>query len=349
MSVLRSGLTTGACAAAAAKAAAMVLLGLAAPKAVEIRLPEGKTVKVPVSSAFRKAGGALASVIKDAGDDPDITDGVTVTAHVEWADGGVSFLAGEGVGIVTKPGLSVAPGEPAINLVPRTMIADSVREATPRGIRVTLSIPGGREIAARTFNPRLGIEGGLSILGTTGIVRPFSCPALRASIRCALQVTAASGVKNPVFVPGHIGARAAARHFNVADEQLLEVSNEWGYALDEAVPLGFSAILVLGHPGKLAKLAAGSWDTHSSRSNSALQYVGGIARELGLALPESPTVEGVFAALSDRHRKALGGLVAGSVRNAVARRLGKGIRTATVLVDMKGNILGSSGQLGPWR
>ncbi len=349
MSILRSGITTGACAAAAAKAAVTVMLGRGVPKIVEIKLPEGAMVKVPVRSAARKSGGAAASVIKDAGDDPDLTDGVTVSAYVEWADGGVSFAAGEGVGTVTKTGLSVGPGEPAINPVPRRMITDAIREVTSRGVKVTISIPGGQEIAARTFNPRLGIVGGLSILGTTGIVRPFSCPALRASVKCALQVTAASGMNYPVFVPGHIGARAAARHFNIAEEQLLEVSNEWGFALDEAVRIGFSGILVLGHPGKLAKLAAGSWDTHSSRSNSALPMIAGIAGELGLSLPEAPTVEGVFAALSDKHRKALGGLVAGCVRNAVARKVGKGIKIAAVLVDMKGNILGSSGQLSPWR
>lgn len=349
MSILRSGITTGACAAAAAKAAVAVLLGRGVPKIVEIKLPEGTMVKVPIRSAAKKAGGVIASVIKDSGDDPDITDGITVNVFVEWADRGISFSAGEGVGTVTKPGLSVAPGEPAINPVPRRMIADSIREVTSRGVKVSIAIPGGQEIAARTFNPRLGIVGGLSILGTTGIVRPFSCPALQASLLCALQVTAASGIKYPVFVPGHIGARAAARNFRIADEQLLEVSNEWGFVLDEAVPLAFSGILVLGHPGKLAKLAAGSWDTHSSRSNSALPLIAGIAGELGLVLPEAPTVEGVFAALSDKHRKALGGLVAGCVRNAVARKVGKGIKIAAVLVDMKGNILGSSGQLSPWR
>ncbi|MEN6467143.1 MAG: cobalt-precorrin-5B (C(1))-methyltransferase CbiD [Syntrophaceae bacterium] len=350
MNASRSGITTGTCAAAAAKAAVMVLLGKDAPEAVEITIPEGRLIRVPVRSAATKAGGAEASVVKDAGDDPDITNGVTVIAFVEWAAGEISFSAGDGVGTVTRPGLSVAPGEPAINPVPRRMITAAVREITRRGVRVTVSIPGGRELAARTFNPRLGIEGGLSILGTSGIVRPFSCPALRASLQCVLRVMAASGIRYPVFVPGHIGARAAARHFRLAEQQLLEVSNEWGYALDEAAPLGFSGILVLGHPGKLAKLAAGNWDTHSSRSKSAVPFVAGIAAEkLGTAVTDIPTVEGIFASLAEALRKELGGLVAGRVRNAVARRVGKGITVASVLVDMKGNILGSSGQLSPWR
>ena len=174
---------------------------------------------------------------------------------------------------MTKPGLAIPPGEPAINPVPRRMIREAVREVTPRGVRVTISIPGGGELARKTFNPRIGIVGGLSILGTTGIVRPFSCSAIRETLRCTLNVAAAAGIRAPVFVPGHIGERAARAHFRVADEQIVEVGNEWGFVLDEALGRPFSALLILGHPGKLAKLTAGDWDTHSGRSGSALPVV----------------------------------------------------------------------------
>lgn len=350
MSALRSGITTGTCAAAAAKAAVAVLLGGNAPSAVEIRLPAGERINVPVLSAVKKGRGAAAAVTKDAGDDPDITDGVTVKAFVEWYDGDISFCAGAGVGTVTKPGLSIVPGEPAVNPVPRLMIAQSVRELTNRGIRVTLSIPGGRELARRTFNPKLGIEGGLSILGTSGCVRPFSCPALRASLRCGLDVLAAAGVKFPVLVPGHIGERAAKRYFKITADQVMEVGNEWGYTLDEAAPLGLAGVLVLGHPGKLAKLAAGEWDTHSSRSRSALPFVARLAAEhLGCDLADVPTVEGIFAALPEIGRTRLGDLVAALVRKAVADRLGGAMTAAVVLVDMKGNVLGLEGDITPWR
>lgn len=350
MSALRSGITTGTCAAAAAKAAVAVLLGGNSPSAVEISLPAGERIIVPVLRAAKKTGGAEAAVVKDAGDDPDITDGVTVTAWVEWSAGDISFYAGDGVGTVTKPGLSVDPGEPAINPIPRMMIAQSVREITKRGVRVTISIPGGRELGERTFNPRLGIKGGLSILGTSGRVRPFSCPALRASFQCHLKILAAVGIQFPVFVPGHIGERAARRHFRVVEDQIIEVSNEWGYMLDEAAPLGFAGILTLGHPGKLAKLAEGNWDTHSSRSQSALPFVARLATEnLGRDFSEVSTVEGIFAILTGTQKKKLGNLIAGRVLHAVRNRLGEATMAAVVLVDMKGNILGMRGDIAPWR
>ena len=144
----------------------------------------------------------------------------------------MELTAGDGVGIVTKPGLSVPRGGPAINPVPRHMIREAVREVTDRGVRVIISVPGGREIAEKTFNPRLGVIGGISILGTTGIVRPFSSAALRDALKCSLDVAAANGVAAAVLVPGHIGERADRRHFHLAAEQVVEVSNEWGFMLD---------------------------------------------------------------------------------------------------------------------
>ena len=169
-------MTTGTCAAAAAKAAATVLTGGAAPAEVEVQLPGGDTVRVPILFVERQGDstGITAAVRKDAGDDPDVTHGLTIRTSLCWDDAAdVRFIAGEGVGTVTKPGLQVPPGQPAINPVPRQMIAAAIRDVTARGVRVEISIPGGREIAAQTFNPRLGIEGGLSILGTVGIVRPY--------------------------------------------------------------------------------------------------------------------------------------------------------------------------------
>ena len=189
--ILRTGYTTGACATAAAKAAVTLLCGGAAPESVEISLPDGSRVRFPVVSCRFEGGTARASVCKDAGDDPDVTHQATVRVAVAFADGeDVRFVAGEGVGTVTKPGLSVPPGEPAINPAPRRMIRQAIREVTARGVQVTVSIPGGCELATRTFNPRLGIEGGLSIIGTTGIVKPFSAPALTASLACALDAGA---------------------------------------------------------------------------------------------------------------------------------------------------------------
>ncbi|MGZ3648455.1 MAG: cobalt-precorrin-5B (C(1))-methyltransferase CbiD [Syntrophales bacterium] len=350
MSKLRSGFTTGTCAAAAAKAAARFLLDGTALKAVEITIPAGDRVAIPILYARENQGTAEAAVRKDAGDDPDVTNGVTVIASVAVIEGDeVVIAAGEGVGTVTKPGLSVPPGEPAVNPGPRRMIRDAVREVTDTGVRVTISIPGGKEIAAKTFNPRLGIINGLSILGTSGRVRPFSCSALRTSLKCLLDVAVAGSIRAPVFVPGHIGERAANRHFRLTSGQIIEVSNEWGFMLNYAASQSFEALMVLGHPGKLAKLAMGEWDTHSTRSKSALPFVSDLAaNRVGRPMQEIPTVEGLFSTLAVKERIELGDTLAGRVRMAVVERVGSHIEIAAVLVNMRGEIIGVDGDLKRW-
>ena len=351
MSALRTGYTTGSCAAAAAKAAALLLAEGRTEEKVMISLPDGQKISLPLAYVRRSGEGAEAAVRKDAGDDPDVTDGALVTAAVAWSTGAdVEFVAGKGVGTVTKPGLALAPGEAAINPVPRRMIAEAVREITARGVRVTISIPSGGEIARKTFNPRIGIVGGLSILGTTGIVRPFSCSALRESLRCALGVADAAGVRAPVLVPGHIGERAARAHFSVTDEQVVEVGNEWGFVLDEALRRPFTEMLILGHPGKLAKLTAGDWDTHSGRSKSALSAVARMQEEI-LHRPAAPavTVEGIFAALNAADKLALGNALAAAIQTAVHQKMEERLTPAVILIDLGGRIIGKSGDWKPWQ
>jgi len=350
MSKLRSGFTTGTCAAAAAKAAAMFLIEGITLKEVEITLPEGDHVVMPVAYVRGNGLSAEAAVRKDAGDDPDVTNGMTVVVSVTESEGNeIIIAAGEGVGTVTKPGLSVAPGEPAVNPVPRRMIRDVVREVTNRGMKVTISIPGGREIAAKTFNPRLGIVGGLSILGTSGRVRPFSCPALRTSLKCLLDVALACGIRAPLFVPGHIGERAARKHFLVSSGQVIEVGNEWGFMLDCAAVQDFEALMVLGHPGKLAKLAMGAWDTHSSKSKSAVPFVSALACDVLMRpMQETTTVEGLFSVLSLQEREELGDVLAEKIRKAIENRIGEKLEIAVALVNMRGERIGSSGDLKRW-
>ena len=351
MSTLRSGFTTGTCAAAAAKAATLLLQGEVSVTDVEIGLPDGERVRFPVVWSRTGPGNAQAAVRKDAGDDPDITHQAVVKAQVSWKEGAeIEFQAGEGVGTVTKPGLAIPPGEAAINPVPRRMIRDSIREVTDRAVRVTVSIPDGEALAAKTFNPKLGVRGGLSILGTTGRVRPFSCPALQESLRCALQVALALGLKDLAFVPGHIGEKAAHRHFALLSEQVIEVSNEWGYMLEQAVREKVPRLLALGHPGKLAKLAERMWDTHSGRSRSALPLVEKIAAEyFSNPLPEANTVEGFLAAWPEKTRKELADTLARRVRLAMEEFTGQQIHIAVVLVNLQGDRLGSAGDLTPWK
>lgn len=365
---LRQGITTGTCAAAAAKAAATVLSGGAAPTEVELLLPGGRWIRVPIlfvqppelPPQSAQTAAITAGVRKDAGDDPDVTHGLEVRARVCWDDhADVAFVAGEGVGTVTKPGLQIPPGQPAINPVPRQMITAAIRQVTTRGVRVEIGIPGGREMAARTFNPRLGIEGGLSILGTTGIVRPYCLGALRDALKCSLDVAAACGVANPVLVPGNIGARAARRHFSLGDEQVVEVGNEWGFVLDRLGDYAFQALLLVGHPGKLAKLAEGEWDTHSARSSPPVHGLARLCQKvLGQAALPSPTTEGLFAALAEGERQRLGAVLAQDIGAAVSARItgrqtpggfSGGLRVAVFLVDMREQPLGSDGDLTPWQ
>ena len=347
---LRSGYTTGACAAAAAKAAALHLFEGDCATAIDIPFPDGTREALPIEFLRVTETGAEAAVRKDAGDDPDITDGSLVLATVTLTDtGGITFAAGEGVGTVTLPGLQIPPGEPAINPGPRAMITAALREVSPGGFHATISIQGGKELAAKTFNPRLGVEGGLSILGTSGRVRPFSAPALRDALACSLDVAKACGITNPILVPGNFGEKAARAHFTVQDHQIISVSNEWGFMLDEAQKRNFSALLLVGHPGKLAKLIDGEWDTHSSRSGSAVPIIARLAQNCQVPITEThTTVEGLFAALSEPFRKELGQTLAADIGKIVQSRI-SGISTAIALINMQGDLLGTDGDLQPWK
>jgi cobalt-precorrin-5B (C1)-methyltransferase len=351
MTVLRGGYTTGCCAAAATKAALAALCGMSAGSSIEVSLPDGERVSFPIISSRRNLHGAEAVVRKFAGDDPDVTDKASIAAEVRFIEGEeIVFVAGEGVGVVTRPGLALPPGEPAINPGPRQMIRTAVRELTPRGVQVTISIPGGRELAQHTFNPRLGIEGGLSVLGTTGRVKPFSAPALCEALKCALNVAKACGVEAPVLVPGNIGERAARRNFSLAAEQVIQVSNQWGYMLDRARELGFRRWLVLGHPGKLAKLAMGEWDTHSDNSSSAVPVVARLANSvLRKPVEESTTVEGLFASLSPEDCRQLADRLAAGIRRSIVERTGGSAELAVALINLGGEVIGSDGDSTPWR
>jgi len=347
---LRTGITTGTCAAAAAKAATLALCDLT-PSVVDIKLPLGQVLTIPLLDVKLFSDLGYASVRKDAGDDPDITDGATIAVEIAWMTAGdISFHAGEGVGIVTKPGLQIPPGEPAINPVPRQMIHQAIRSVTTKPVKVTVSVPNGHELAQKTFNPRLGIQGGLSILGTTGIVKPYSRQAVLHSLKSALDIAAALGIRFPVLVPGNIGRKAALAHFVLPEEQVIDVGNDWGYMLDYANHLNFEAILALGHPGKLAKLANGDWNTHSSHSSSALPYVIQKATTiLDCELPtDTPTVDGFFQALPTTKQQQLGNAIATAILQSILKKLARRINVGVVLVNMQGGLLGEAGELSLW-
>ncbi|MDK2878903.1 MAG: cobalt-precorrin-5B (C1)-methyltransferase [Thermoanaerobacteraceae bacterium] len=260
---LRYGYTTGTCAAAASKAAVYMLFHEDVPETVDIDTPKGWLLTLRIEDPKKGDEWAECGVRKDAGDDPDVTDGLVVYARAEkTGKEGIVIAAGEGIGIVTRPGLSAKPGEPAINPVPRAMIIKEVMQVMQEGcgVRIILSIPGGEEVAGKTFNPRLGIVGGLSIIGTTGIVEPMSLEALKETLALELSMIAARGQKKVVLTPGNYGKNYAVK--NGVDESLIvSYGNFLDFMLEKAVEYGFEKIWLIGDIGKLIKVAAGIFNT----------------------------------------------------------------------------------------
>ena len=263
---LRAGWTTGTCASAAAKAAAVGLVRGAAPTEVDVALPSGRRVWFPVEIEVANR----CVVVKDAGDDPDCTDGARITAEAVWNEGGArttQLRAGPGVGTITKSGLGLPVGAPAINPVPRRMILAALDEVTDRPLVVTFAVPGGEAMAEKTTNARLGIVGGISILGTTGIVRPFSTAAYRASVVQQIDVAAAQGERTVLLATGSRSEPAAMRlHPELDDVCCVEVGDFTGIALRHAAAAGVERVVFVGMAGKIAKLAAGVMMTHFHRS-----------------------------------------------------------------------------------
>ena len=267
---LRRGYTTGSCAAAAAKAAAIMLLEERALETVWLLTPAGTGLTLPLCEITRGENFVSCGVVKDSGDDPDVTNGITVYAKVEKTDaaGQIEIDGGEGIGRVTKPGLDQPVGNAAINSTPRRMIADELRSVCEDcgytgGLSVTVSAPAGVEIAKKTFNPRLGIVGGISVLGTTGIVEPMSDEAVVETIRAELSVRAAAGHHTVLFTPGNYGTDFIRNTLGIDPAIAVTTSNFIGDAFRLAVEAGFGHALLIGHIGKLVKLAGGMFNTHS--------------------------------------------------------------------------------------
>ncbi|MGF1445857.1 MAG: cobalt-precorrin-5B (C(1))-methyltransferase [Pikeienuella sp.] len=332
---LRSGYTTGACATAAAKAACSALFGLGWPNPVEIRLPRGQIAVFALALAAAGPGWARAGIVKDAGDDPDVTHGATVIAELRLgsAGSGVRFRAGEGVGTVTRPGLPIPPGEPAINPVPRQMMAEAVTEIADRvgaaaDLEITISIPGGAEIAARTWNPRLGIAGGLSVLGTTGIVRPFSCAAWIASIHRGIDVARANGVTHAVGSTGATSERVAQARWALADHAMLDMGDFAGGLLKYLRHHPLPRLTIAGGFGKLTKLGQGALDLHSKRAQVDFMRLAGLAE--GLAAPDRIADANTAMAALEIAGPELAARVAKAARGVAVETL----RGAPVAVDL---------------
>lgn len=347
---LRRGWTTGACAAAAAKAATAALLAGDFPDPVEIALPSGRRVAFALARHELAADHATATIVKDAGDDPDVTHGALVTATVRrgQAGAGVTYVRGEGVGLVTRPGLPIPPGEPAINPVPRKMIAAAVHEAAGEDadIEVEISVPGGAEMAERTLNPRLGILGGISILGTTGIVIPYSCSSWIHSIHRGIDVARAMGFSHVSGATGNASEIAAQKLHGLHEVQLIDMGDFVGgmlkYVRDHPLP----RVTVAGGVAKMTKLAQGMLDVHSSRGMADLEALAAVAEKSG-ASPDlaarmrgANTVAEAFS-LAAAEGVPLGDAIAAAAWATAAGVLkGTGIELELLVFNREGQMMG---------
>ena len=348
---LRSGYTTGACEAAGVKAAFLYMAG-ADWHEVGLMALDGTPLTIPVKDVVETAEGIRAEVVKFSGDDPDITNGVSVFTTLALVDetDDIEFRAGEGVGTVTKRGMSLPVGEPSINMGPRTLIRNVVEEMTGSadvGARVTISIPAGVELAKKTLNPVLGIEGGISVIGTTGVLRPMSEEAFKDSLVPQIDVALAAGEPVLVFVPGKIGERIALS-LGISQSALIETSNFIGFMLDRAAERGAEKILILGHTGKLVKMAAGVFHTHNRVADARLETLAayaaaeGLAQEAVRAVLASNTTEDameVIAAAGLAERVCA--VIAERVHVRAERYLFGKVQVGALMVNFAGDILGA--------
>ncbi len=287
--LLRCGYTTGSCAAAAAKAAAHMLLTGEYINSIPLTTPNDTLLTLDILEPEIADSSASCAVKKDSGDDPDVTNGILVYARVTRAEGGITIQGGVGVGRVTKPGLDQPVGEAAINSTPRRMITEALEEICLKcgyvgGLTVIISIPEGEALSGRTFNPRMGIEGGISVIGTTGIVEPMSNRAVIDTIRLELSQLAASGERSVILTPGNYGESFI--HSSLLPEaHPVLCSNFIGDSIDMAVELGFCSIFLVGHIGKLVKLGIGVTNTHSSFGDGRMETLMACALEAGGDIP----------------------------------------------------------------
>ena len=350
---LRCGYTTGTCAALAASGAAELLLGGVLPESMGLLTPKGWRVETELLDGALSGNTARCAVKKYAGDDPDVTDGMLVYASVTKTRRGISIDGGEGVGRVTKPGLDQPVGAAAINSVPRRMITAAVEAVCAAhsyagGLAITISIPGGEERAKQTFNPQLGIEGGLSVLGTSGIVEPMSEQALLDTIALAIRQAAASGADRLLLTPGNYGADYLKDRLPELEKlPVVKFSNFLGDAIDLAVSEGFSRALIVGHIGKLVKLAGGVMNTHSRVADCRMELfcahaaLCGADTALCRALMEQVSSDGCLALLSEAglREPVMASLLAAMQRH-LDRRSGGQIRLGALCFSNEYGFLG---------
>src|SRR6266446_125155 len=353
---LRRGWTTGACAAAAARAAFAALLTGDFPDPVAIRLPRGETPSFPLALAEHRDGAARAGIVKDAGDDPDVTHGALIVAELAWAapGSGIAFRAGAGVGTVTRPGLALGVGEPAINPAPRAMIRDTLLDlaeangAPSPDLVVTIAIPGGERLAEKTMNGRLGIVGGLSVLGTTGIVVPYSCSSWIHAIQSGIDVARAAGFAHIAAATGSTSERAVQRLYDLPEAALIDMGDFVGGTLKYLRRHPLPRLTLAGGFAKLAKLAQGHLDLHSSRSRIDPAALAGMLAGLGadpaaVAAAADADSAGAILDLAGERRALLAAAVARQAREVALATLSGKTAVEVAIVGRAGDFLARVG------
>ena len=351
---LRSGLTTGSCATATSLAAARLLLGGVSHDAVEITLPKGKKVQMRLEFCRLSEDGAEAGTIKDAGDVPDVTHGALLYSRVRLRpEPGIGFIAGHGVGTVTRPGLVLNVGEPAINPVPRQMITDHLQQLAAElsyggGFDVTVNVQDGEALALKTMNPRLGILGGLSILGTSGIVRPFSCAAYIASIHQGIDVAKTNGYLHIAACTGNASEDTMRRVYNLPEIALIEMGDFVGAVLKHLRKVPVDKLSICGGFGKISKLAAGHMDLHSRHSSIDLPQLAEWAAAIGA---DSALQDAIRQANTSQQALAMASAVGIALGDAVCQHaldFARSVVPAQVqievfAIDRQGGIVGHAG------
>ncbi len=345
--LLRRGLTTGTCAASAAKAAAYTLHTGIKLKEVSVELPTGETVTLPVKETLADDVQASCSVVKDAGDDPDVTDGAVIVARARKTSEGFALKGGKGVGTVTKKGLEVPVGGPAINPVPAQMIKKEVSKVLPDGwgIEIEISVLDGGMIAGRTLNSKLGILGGISILGTTGVVEPMSLEAFKRSLSPQIDLALAAGFDEIILTPGRTSAKDAVSK-GVPEDAVVITGNFIGYMLKECKAKGVKKIVIYGRAGKVAKLASGAYDTHSREGVSAVDILASyLSSPDDMRLHEevlsSNTAEEAAHTILKAGRRDVLDAISGDASRHAASLLKGGAKVAVVIVSRTGEVLGA--------